>query len=116
VYGKAIADLHLMQSTEMNTTIAKYQGNGDNDSVEQVVYDKAQGRIYINQDKYFEGISLEVSDYHIGGYQVLHKYLKDRKGRIIDNPIYYCRIVTALSKTIEYQAKIDEIYVQVEGS
>lgn len=83
VYGKAIADLHLMQSSELDTPIAKYQGNSDNDRVEQVSYDEAQGRIYINQDKYFEGINPEVWNYHIGGYQVLHKYLKDRKGRIM---------------------------------
>ncbi|MDP2173688.1 MAG: type ISP restriction/modification enzyme, partial [Candidatus Cloacimonadaceae bacterium] len=113
-YGKAIADLHLMQSSELDTPIAKYQGNGNNEKVEQVNYDETQGRIYINQDKYFEGISTEVWNYHIGGYQVLHKYLKDRKGRIMDDPVYYCRIATALSKTIEYQTKIDEIYEQVE--
>ena len=112
--GKAIADLHLMQSSELDTPIAKYQGNSDNDRVEQVKYIETQERIYINPDKYFEGVSPEAWNYHIGGYQVLHKYLKDRKGRIIDDPIYYCRIVTALSKTIEYQAKIDEIYDDVE--
>jgi predicted helicase len=113
-YGKAIADLHLMQSSELDTPIAKYQGNSDNDRVEHVSYDVAQGRIYINQDKYFEGVSQEMWSYHIGGYQVLHKYLKDRKGRTMDNPIYYCRIVTALSKTMEYQARIDEMYDEVE--
>ncbi|MDP2173526.1 MAG: type ISP restriction/modification enzyme [Candidatus Cloacimonadaceae bacterium] len=114
VYGKAIADLHLMQSSELDTPIAKYQGNRDNDRVEQVVYNEAQGRIYINQNKYFEGISPEVWNYHIGGYQVLHKYLKDRKGRTMDNPIYFCRMITAISKTIEIQAQIDEIYDEVE--
>jgi len=113
-YGKAIADLHLMQSSELDTPIAKYQGSGDNEKVEQVKYDEAQGRIYINQDKYFEGISPEVWNYHIGGYQVLHKYLKDRKGRVMDDPIYYCRIITALSKTMVYQARIDEVYDEAE--
>ncbi|MDD2228920.1 MAG: hypothetical protein PHY48_05880 [Candidatus Cloacimonetes bacterium] len=113
-YGKAIADLHLMQSSELDTPIAKYQGNSGNDRVEQVSYDVAQGRIYINPDKYFEGINTEVWSYHIGGYQVLHKYLKDRKGRTMDNPIYFCRMITAISKTIEVQTKIDEIYDDVE--
>jgi len=112
--GKAIADMHLMQSSELDTPIAKYQGNSDNDRVEQVIYQESQRRLYINQDKYFEGVSPEAWNYHIGGYQVLHKYLKDRKGRIMEDPIYYCRIVTALSKTIEYQAKIDEIYDDVD--
>ena len=45
---------------------------------------------------------------------MLHKYLKDRKGRVMDNPIYYCRIITAISKTIEIQGQLDDIYDEVE--
>ncbi|HBI80363.1 MAG TPA: hypothetical protein DDY04_00035, partial [Bacteroidales bacterium] len=56
----------------------------------------------------------EVWNYHIGGYQVLQKYLKERKGQNIDDAPHFCRIVTALSKTIEIQKQIDEIYPEVE--
>ena len=38
---------------------------------------------HINNDQYFEGITEEVWEYQIGGYQVCDKWLKDRKGRII---------------------------------
>jgi hypothetical protein len=55
-----------------------------------------------------------VWNYHIGGYQVLYKYLKDRKTRMLDDAPRYCRIVTALSKTIEIQKQIDELYPEVE--
>jgi hypothetical protein len=34
----------------------------------------------------FEGVAAEVWEYQIGGYQVQHKYLKDRKGGKMDNP------------------------------
>lgn len=112
--GKALAGLHLMQSKELDSPIAKYQGISDNDKVGLPNYDEVSGRIYINQDKYFEGVSPEVWNYHIGGYQVLNKYLKDRKDRDMEDPIYYCRVVTAISKTIEIQARIDEIYDDVE--
>jgi len=44
----------------------------------------------------------------------LQKYLKDRKGRLMDEAPRYCRIVTALSKTIEIQKEIDEIYPEIE--
>lgn len=71
-------------------------------------------RIYINKENYFEGIAPQVWNYFIGGYQVLHKYLKDRKGRNMDNAPRYCRIVTALSKTIEIQEQIDETYPEAE--
>jgi len=45
---------------------------------------------------------------------MLKKYLKDRKGRRMEDSRHYSRIVTALAKTIAYQKKIDEIYEEVE--
>ncbi|RXG62847.1 DNA methyltransferase [Candidatus Atribacteria bacterium 1244-E10-H5-B2] len=113
-FGKKLADLHLLKSTALDTPIAKYQGNSNNDRIEKIIYEEYEKRIYINKDKYFEGIAPEVWNYHIGGYQVLQKYLKDRKSRMMDDAPRYCRIVTALSKTIEIQENIDEIYPEIE--
>ena len=59
-------------------------------------------------------VTQNLGNYHIGGYQVLQKYLKDRKGRNMDDAPRYCRIVTALSETIEIQKQIDKIYPEVE--
>ncbi|KFD42170.1 DNA methyltransferase [Peptococcaceae bacterium SCADC1_2_3] len=112
--GKRLADLHFLKSAEINPPLAKYQGSSENDRIEKITYKEDEQRIYINKDKYFEGIALEVWNYHIGGYQVLHKYLKDRKGRLMDDAPRYCRIVTALNKTIEIQEMIDEIYPEIE--
>jgi len=112
--GKELADLHLLKSPALSPPVAKYQGSGNNDRIQKISYKEGKQRIYINNDKYFEGIALEVWNYHIGGYQVLHKYLKDRKGRIMDDVPHYCRVITALSKTIKIQEKIDEIYPEVE--
>ncbi|MDP8238882.1 MAG: type ISP restriction/modification enzyme [Candidatus Hatepunaea meridiana] len=112
--GKELADLHLLKSQALDTPIAKYQGMSDNDRIEKVNYKEDEQRIYINNEKYFEGISPEVWNYHIGGYKVLHKYLKDRKSRIMDDSPHYCRIVTTLSKTIEIQEMIDKFYPEIE--
>jgi len=112
--GKELADLHLLKSPALDPPVARYQGGGTNDRIEKITYKEDEQRIYINKDKYFEGVAPEVWNYHIGGYQVLHKYLKDRKGRDMDDTPRYCRIATALSKTIEIQKKIDEIYPEVE--
>ena len=112
--GNELAELHLLKNPALDIPIAKYQGMGTNDRVGKVTYIEKEHRVYINKDKYFEGIRPEVWNYHIGGYQVLNKYLKDRKSRLMDDPPHYCRIVTALSKTIEIQKKIDEIYPAVE--
>jgi predicted helicase len=112
--GKELAALHLLKSSELDLPIAKYQGSGDNDRIEKVIYKEDVQRIYINKEKYFEGVTSEVWNYYIGGYQVLHKYLKDRKGRMMDDAPRYCRIVTALYKTIEIQKQIDNIYPEIE--
>lgn len=112
--GKQLTDLHLLKSPALDPPIAKYQGSGTNDRIEKISYMENEQRIYINKDKYFEGILPEVWNYHIGGYQVLQKYLKDRKGRNMDDAPRYCYIVTALCKTIEIQLQIDKLYPNVE--
>lgn len=49
--------------------------------VEKVVYHEKQQKVYINKTQYFVGIGPEVWGFHIGGYQVCQKWLKDRVGR-----------------------------------
>ena len=64
----------------------------------------------------FHGVSEEVWDFHIGGYQVCHKWLKDRKGRTLSDEdiAHYQKIVVALSETIRIMAEIDEV-VEAHG-
>jgi type I restriction-modification system DNA methylase subunit len=113
--GKELAELHLLKSKSLNNPISKFQGNGTNE-VEKLRYDEKEKKIYINKDRYFEGIEKEVFEYQIGGYQVCDKWLKDRKGRrlTLDDIRHYCKIVTALKKTIEIQKEIDKLYPKVE--
>ncbi len=112
--GPCSTDLHLLKSSELDYPSVKYQGSGDNHVIERPKYSLAENRIYINPTHYFEDIDPEVWEYQIGGYQVLDKYLKDRKGRKMDDPRHYIRMATALAKTIEIQKEIDAIYPEVE--
>ena len=59
--------------------------------------------------QYFEGVPPEVWNFHIGGYQVCDKWLKDRRGRTLtyDDQLHYCKAVTALSETLRLMAEID---------
>jgi len=113
--GQRLIALHLLHSPELGTPVAKYQGAG-NDMIERVQYDEARRRVYIHADKYFEGIMPEMWEYQIGGYQVLAKYLKDRKGRRMDDPVRYIRIATAIARTIDIQEQVNQIYPQVESN
>jgi hypothetical protein len=57
-----------------------------------------------------------VWEYQIGGYQVCDKWLKDRKERILSlaETEQYCKIVTAIAKTIEIQQEIGNLYQDLE--
>jgi very-short-patch-repair endonuclease len=115
--GQQLIDLHLLRSTSLlagGKGGVKYQGQGS-DVVEKVRYDAATGRVHINAEKYFEGVTPEMWQYQIGGYQVLEKYLKDRKGRRLDDPVRYIHMASAIAETIHLQQQIDALYPQVEG-
>src|SRR3990172_12572654 len=113
--GERLVSLHLMTSPELDRPVARFEGGGDN-KVEKPKYDSKTERVYINTSRYFEGVSPAAWEYRIGGYQVCDKWLKDRKGRTLnlEHIKHYCRVVTALHKTIEAQKGIDEVYEDVE--
>jgi len=113
--GQRLIGLHLLDSPELDPPAAKYHGRG-NDMIHQVRYDETTQRLYINPDNYFEPISPAIWTYQIGGYQVLAKYLKDRKGRRLDDPVLYLRIATAIARTLEVQGQIDALYPEVESN
>ena len=59
----------------------------------------------------FNGVPEEVWNFHLGGYQVCHKWLKDRKGRLLlaKDIAHYQKIVVALHETTRIMAEIDEV-------
>jgi hypothetical protein len=68
------------------------------------------GRVWINKTQYFEGIDPDTWAFRVGGYQVLEKWLKDRKGRTlgIDDIVHYRRVAVALRRTRELMRQVDE--------
>ena len=115
VLGRQLADLHLLVSAELDQPIAKFPAAGNN-RVEKVRYEK--NRVYINADQYFDNIKPDVWQCQIGGYQVCAKWLKDRKNRelSLEDIRHYCRVVTALSKTISLQKELDAFYPEIEAA
>lgn len=107
--GKDLIDLHLLKSEKLKESIVKYPISGT-DMVKKVRYEK--GRVYINDSQYFEGIPEEIWEYRIGSYQVLQKWLKDRKDHrlSLDDIRHYLKITTAIKQTIKVQERIDKVY------
>jgi predicted helicase len=63
------------------------------------------------------GVPQEVWNFHIGGYRVCEKWLKDRKGRTLSDEeiAHYQKIVVAISGTIRLMGKIDEVIEEYGG-
>ena len=75
-------------------------------------YSPAEKAVSINKTQFFKPVPQDVWDFHIGGYQVLDKYLKSRKGRALslDEINHVGAIADSLAFTIEQMAKIDKAY------
>ena len=69
----------------------------------------ARGSDGTPEGQYFEGVPPEVWNFHVGGYQVCEKWLKDRRGRTLsyEDLEHYSKVVTALQETIRLMAAID---------
>ena len=115
VYGSKLIALHTMKA-EGDSSIG-FDVPGSN-TVEQISFVPPsketgirQGRVHINAEQYFEGISSAVWQMRIGGYQVCEKWLKDRKGRTLthDEIEHYQRTVSAMAETRTLMAQIDSL-------
>ena len=106
--GARLVALHLMEQS--GGALPAYPIAGDN-SVDRVAYQ--HGRVYINAAQYFGNVPPDAWVYHVGGYQLCHKWLKDRKGRTLSyaDIEHYRRIVAILAETITVIEQIDEIQV-----
>lgn len=135
--GAELVALHLLESPKLERPIARYPVKGSN--LVQKGFPKyvapgemepggseplKEGRVYVNRSaavpaasqrdagatsQYFEGVPSGVWNFHIGGYQVCKKWLKDRRGRALsyEDLAHYCKVVAALNETIRLMAEID---------
>ena len=128
--GRQLTQLHLMESPTLSQTGIGFPVPGD--YVVESSYPKyvplggsltgqtaplEEGRVYISRDnrksgkrgQYFEGISPEVWEFQIGGYQPMEKWLKDRRGLTLsfEDLNHYQRMGFALAETGRLMQEID---------
>jgi hypothetical protein len=110
VLGWALVQAHLLRGLPRRK-LATYHGKGDH-SIEAVRYVPADEAVAINKTQFFRPVPSDVWNFHIGGYQVLDKYLKSRKGRVLslDEINHVGAIADSLAFTGAQMARIDEAY------
>jgi predicted helicase len=118
--GGELVSLHLIESLRLDTYRTTYTGptspevtriGWSNDTVWLDAAATKKGQHATPGTIGFKGVPEAVWNFHIGGYQVCEKWLKDRKGRKLsaEDISHYQKIVVALSETIRIMAKIDEV-------
>ena len=114
--GRELTALHLLESHKLDKPLTTYTGPA-NPGVEKVSHTGETVWLDKAQTRGFRGVPEAVWNFHIGGYQVCEKWLKDRRGRTLskDDIAHYQKIVVALSETIRLMKEIDEVIEQHGG-
>jgi predicted helicase len=117
--GGELRQLHLLESPKVEQFITSYPKDGDNSITTTIgkkdweLFDADQqlGRIWINEDQYFDDIPLTAWEFYIGGYQPAQKWLKDRKQRTLsfEDILHYQKIIVALMETDRLMQAIDAV-------
>jgi hypothetical protein len=120
--GDELIAFHLMESPKLQEHITELKGSGEF-RVEKISY--SSETVFINkaQTMGFGNISEEIWNFHVGGYQVCEKWLKDRgpkkgkPGRVLtkEDIEHYQKIIVAISETIRIMAEIDEVIEEHGG-
>jgi hypothetical protein len=111
--GKELVELHLLRKDVQRITSYPIQGHHVIDKVRYTEPGQGddEGKVWINKTQYFKGVPPEVWNFHVGGYRVCEKWLKDRKGRKLsfDDLEHYQKIVSALAETVRIMGEIDTV-------
>jgi Type ISP C-terminal specificity domain/N-6 DNA Methylase len=109
--GGEIRQIHLLESEVVEEYITQYPEDGDN-MVGKIKYE--EGKVYINENQYFDNVPSTAWNFYIGGYQPAQKWLKDRKDRVLsfEDILHYQKIIVALTETARIMQEIDLVGVE----
>lgn len=120
--GRQLVALHLLRPDEVPILEApgiRFAGTGEA-RVEKGYPKYENGKVMINGSRWFEDVPKATWEFHVGGYQVCEKWLKDRAGKGGKKPspgrvltdediLHYRRVVVALTETRSLMAEIDAV-------
>lgn len=117
--GGELRKIHLLESDVLENYITSYPEDGDNVITRKInkkdweLYNTKDqlGRIWINDQQYFEKIPFTAWEFYLGGYQPAQKWLKDRSGRklSVDDIFNYQKIIVALVETDRIMQEINNV-------
>jgi predicted helicase len=110
--GWALLRAHLLKEVPSERGVT-YRGRGTH-QIEAPRYSAAEATIWINNQQGFAPVPPAIWEFHVGGHQVLAKYLKSRSGRALslDEINHVCAVAESISFTLQQVARIDEAYAE----
>lgn len=118
--GRELVSLHLLESEKLDQANNMFAGP-ENPEVVRVGWSDGgvwldapvtrTGQIARTGTIGFKGVSEDVWNFHIGGYQVCEKWLNYRKGLKLstDDIAHFQKVIVAISETIRLMAEIDKV-------
>jgi predicted helicase len=120
--GARLVRLHTLEKCGgAGRSMSSFPISGNN-VVERVIFVEAatipyageqtyHGSVYINRTQYFTHVPLDVWTFHVGGYPVCHKWLHDRKGRVLSQLEIrqFQRMIATLVETIAIMKEIQSV-------
>lgn len=116
--GGELRQLHLLEHPKVSQFITTYPAHGDNVITRRITkkeYEQPEGsqtgKVWINDQQYFDHVPQVAWEFYIGGYQPAQKWLKDRRGRTLefDDILHYQKIIVALTETDRIMQEIDQV-------
>jgi len=131
-FGRKLAELHLLTSSDLNPTRFPMGSNTDYRII-RPLYNEENQRIYFdkprrnrNEPAWIGGITQVMIDFEIGGKQSILEWLKARRysqtlrkntiSRALneDELDYFLKMCDAIAKTIELLPEIDQVYNEID--
>lgn len=121
--GGELRKIHLLESSKTEEFITTYPVDGDNIIARKITktspgfeltnLEEKTGKVWINDEQYFDNVPEIAWEFYIGGYQPAQKWLKDRKGRKLkfEDLLHYQKIIVALTETDRLMKEIDNIKI-----
>lgn len=120
--GGKIRRIHRLESSTASKYITTYPIGGSNSVTPSLGKDRWElndienqhGRIWINEQQYFDKVPLAAWEFYMGDYPPAQQWLKNRKGQKLsaDDILHYQKIIVALAETNRLMKAIGEITLE----
>jgi len=108
--GCDLVEKHLLKDVP-SCGLAEYHVTGTH-VIEKITYSAPEKAVYINDTQRFNPVPIDVWQFRVGGYQVIEKYLKSRKGRRLTlcEIQHLTQIANSIGYTVAQMKKIEAAY------